>query len=87
VVLSLTARWSAGPFGGILNLCVGVVCVAAGLSGKLLFVGTGSSWPFTAVGAFFAVVGGLRLWRWWVRRRAEAKEAAKAHKEADTTDG
>jgi len=75
VVRSSAAKWSWSPFGGVLNLCLGAVCMACGISGKLLFMGFDSSWPFTVLGAVFAVVGGFRLWRWWMRVRADAKKA------------
>ena len=66
-----------------MNLCVGVACLACGVSGTLLFLGFDSSWPFTVIGAVFVVVGGLRLWRWWVRVRADAKKAAPPARDGD----
>lgn len=65
-------RTRAGELAGaVMNLLLGAVCLFCGLSGKLLFVGTTSSLPFTIVGAVLAVVGGLRLWRWIARSRSD----------------
>jgi hypothetical protein len=63
------SRRRAELMGASANILLGAVCLWCGLSGSLLFVGIDSSWPFTALGAFLAVVGGLRLWRWWAHRR------------------
>jgi hypothetical protein len=68
--------------GASANILLGAVCLGCGLSGTLLFIGIGSSWPFTALGSFLVVVGGLRIWRWWVGRRVAAQEAAEAEDEA-----
>ena len=62
------SRRRAELVGATANLLLGAVCLWSGLSGKLLFLGYEASWPFTALGAFLVVVGGLRLWRWWAHR-------------------
>jgi hypothetical protein len=53
--------------GAVMNLLLGVICLFCGLSGKLVFVGTSSSVPFTVVGGVLVAVGGFRLWRWIAR--------------------
>ena len=62
------SRRRAELMGASANILLGSVCLWTGLSGKLVFLGLVSGWPFTALGAFLAVVGGLRLWRWWAHR-------------------
>ena len=71
-------RRSAEVFGGVLNLLVGAACLAGGLSGAIRLLGTGSGTPLVILGAVLVVVGGLRVWRWWVHRSADAAEAAEA---------
>jgi type VI protein secretion system component VasK len=72
--------------GASANILLGAFCLACGLSGTLLFLGLDSSWPFTALGGFLVVVGGLRIWRWWASRRAAAQETAEAAKDAPQGD-
>lgn len=72
------SRQRSELMGATANVLVGAVCLGCGLSGALLFMGFGESWPFTALGGFLIGVGGLRLWRWWARRRADARKEADA---------
>jgi hypothetical protein len=46
--------------GGILNIVVGLVCIAGGLSGRLALLGTKSSIPLIVIGA---AVAGYGVWR------------------------
>jgi hypothetical protein len=53
----------AQMIGGILNIVVGLVCIAGGLSGKLVLPGTNSSIPLIVIGTAVAGYGVFRLIR------------------------
>jgi hypothetical protein len=63
------SRRRAELVGAAANLLLGAFCMMCGLSGRLLFVGSNSSVPFTIIGGVLVAVGGLRVWRWWAHRR------------------
>ena len=76
------SRRRAELLGAAANLLLGAVCLMCGLSKTLVFLGSSASWPFTAIGAFLVVVGGLRVARWLKGRNAAAPK-----EEPDGADG
>lgn len=57
--------------GGIIQIIVGAVCVAAGLSGEYGLIGTRTSIPLVVVGGAVAAYGVFRI-VWWTRSRKKS---------------
>ena len=55
--------------GPIINIALGLLMVGAGLSGKVVFIGTNEPWPLVAIGVFFVGLGVYRIVRRGTDRR------------------
>ena len=62
--------------GGILNIIIGLVFIAGGLSGKLAIIGTNN-------GAFLAIAGGVLI-IWGVYRLKRARSASSEDREKNS---
>jgi hypothetical protein len=49
--------------GGILNIIIGIVCIAGGLSGHLRLIGTNSGYLLAGIGAVLVAWGSYRVYR------------------------